>query len=55
MLFIANDAYVRDYGVCVPADCVATESAAVRLGASQQMKRLLRGNTPPSLSIHVTR
>ncbi len=48
VLFTANDAYMRDYELAVPSDCIAAESVAARRGASQQMQRFLRADTRPS-------
>jgi nicotinamidase-related amidase len=48
VLFTANDAYMRDYELIVPSDCIASESAASRRSASQQMKRFLRADIRPS-------
>jgi nicotinamidase-related amidase len=44
VLFTANDAYMRDYELIVPADCVASETAAANRNACQQMKRFLRAD-----------
>jgi nicotinamidase-related amidase len=48
VLFTANDAYMRDYELIVPSDCIASESTASRRSASQQMKRFLRADIRPS-------
>jgi nicotinamidase-related amidase len=44
VLFTANDAYMRDYEVIVPADCIAAESAAAHRSACAQMKRFLHAD-----------
>lgn len=44
VLFTANDAYMRDYEVMVPADCIAAETTAAKQRACQQMKRFLRAD-----------
>ena len=51
VLFTANDAYMRDYEVIVPADCVASETSAGRRIALQQMKRFLRADIRPSKGV----
>jgi nicotinamidase-related amidase len=51
VLFTANDAYVRDYEIAVPRDCVAAESAEARHRACQQMKRFLRADITPSAGV----
>lgn len=48
VLFTANDAYMRDYELIVPSDCIAAETAAARRYASQQMKRFLKADIRPS-------
>ena len=42
VLFTANDAYMRDYELIVPSDCIAAETDAARRNASVQMKRFLK-------------
>lgn len=54
VLFTANDAYMRDYQLIVPADCIASESAAACRDACQQMKRFLKADLRPSPTIRVT-
>lgn len=54
VLFTANDAYMRDFELVVPSDCVASETAAAQRGASQQMKRFLRADIRPSPGIRLT-
>jgi nicotinamidase-related amidase len=44
VLYTANDAYMRDYELVVPADCVASETAAAKRTACGQMKRFLRAD-----------
>jgi nicotinamidase-related amidase len=44
VLFTANDAYMRDYELVVPSDCVASETAAANRNACRQMKRFLRAD-----------
>jgi nicotinamidase-related amidase len=44
VLFTANDAYMRDYELIVPSDCVASETAAANRDACRQMKRFLRAD-----------
>ena len=48
VLFTANDAYMRDYELVVPSDCVAAETASASRNASAQMKRFLRADIRPS-------
>lgn len=51
VLYTANDAYMRDFELLVPSDCIAAETAAARRAASQQMKRFLRADIRPSPGI----
>ena len=48
VLFTANDAYMRDYELIVPADCVASETIVGNRAACRQMKRFLRADIRPS-------
>ena len=51
VLFTANDAYMRDYELIVPRDCIASETAEANRGACQQMKRFLHADIRPSRSL----
>ncbi|MDB6174010.1 MAG: isochorismatase hydrolase [Chthoniobacteraceae bacterium] len=53
VLFTANDAYMRDYEVIVPSDCIASETATARRGAIHQMKRFLKADIRSSPSIQL--
>lgn len=48
VLFTANDAYLRDFRVVVPADCIASETAAGNTAALALMKKLLKADTRPA-------
>jgi nicotinamidase-related amidase len=48
ILFSANDAYMRDYRVVVPSDCVASNTADENCNALQQIARVLKGDTAAS-------
>lgn len=48
VLFTANDAYMRDYQVIAPIDCMASETAGANQNASRQMKRFLHADVRPS-------
>lgn len=54
VLFTANDAYMRDYEMIIPSDCIAAETAAAREHASRQMRRFLRADTRPSHKIRIS-
>lgn len=53
--FTANDAYMRDYNLYVPTDCVAANTAKETDRALDQMKRLLKADIRPSDEIDFTR
>jgi nicotinamidase-related amidase len=48
ILFSANDAYMRDYHLVVPADCVVSNTPADNQFALQQIQRVLKGDITPS-------
>ena len=51
VLFTANDAYMRDYGLYVPSDCVATQSDEENKHALEYIARTLKAVTRPSSEI----
>jgi nicotinamidase-related amidase len=48
VLFTANDAYMRDFEVIVPADCTASETIDAKRRACAEMKRFLHADIRPS-------
>ena len=48
VLFTANDAYMRDFHLVVPADCVANIDPEDNRHALEQMQRVLKADTRPS-------
>jgi nicotinamidase-related amidase len=48
VLFTANDAYMRDLRLVVPADCVASNTEEETAAALRQMARVLKADTAPS-------
>jgi nicotinamidase-related amidase len=54
VLFTANDAYMRDYELVIPRDCIAAESLAAHRYAVHQMKRFLRADVRPSRAVRVS-
>jgi nicotinamidase-related amidase len=48
VLFTANDAYMRDYELLVPADCVASVKAEENRQALEYMQRVLKADIRPS-------
>jgi len=51
VLFTANDAYMRDFELDIPRDCIAAETEEAKAGAIRQMKRFLHADTRPSTRI----
>lgn len=51
VLFTANDAYMRDLRIVVPADGVASNEAGDRDSALALLRRVLKASTPPAAAI----
>jgi len=47
VLFTANEAYMRDYELLIPRDCVASNSQAENEAALAQMAKVLKADTRP--------
>ena len=48
VLFTANDAYMRDFKLFIPEDCVVSETEAENEYALQQMAKVLKAETRPA-------
>jgi nicotinamidase-related amidase len=48
VLFTANDAYVRDFQLRIPRDCVASDDPGARRLALRYFREVLGANTSPS-------
>jgi nicotinamidase-related amidase len=48
VLFTANDAYMRDFHLVVPSDCVASNTEEENRYALEQMRKLLKADIRPS-------
>lgn len=55
VLYTANDAYMRDYEVMVPSDCIASETPVRNRFVLQQMKRQLSADIRSSRRIRLSR
>jgi nicotinamidase-related amidase len=55
VLFTANDAYMRDYDLLVPADCVASVSPDENRRALEYMQRVLKADIRPCREIRFAR
>jgi nicotinamidase-related amidase len=51
VLFTANDAYMRDFRLYVPSDCVAAEDSNANAYALSYMDRVMKADTRPSYEI----
>jgi nicotinamidase-related amidase len=51
VLFTANDAFMRDFHLIVPSDCIASNTREENEAALQQMKTVLRADIRPSTEI----
>jgi nicotinamidase-related amidase len=51
VLFTANDAYMRDFHLVIPSDCVASADADENRHALEHMRRVLKADTRPSTDI----
>jgi nicotinamidase-related amidase len=52
VLFTANDAYMRDYKVVVPADCVASNAQEENDAVLRQMELVLKADIRPSAELN---
>jgi nicotinamidase-related amidase len=55
VLFTAHDAYMRDYRLVVPADCVASETRRQNQQALRVMRTLLKVDVTPSTRLRLAR
>jgi nicotinamidase-related amidase len=55
VLFTANDAYMRDYRLYVPADCVASNTEEINQHALNEMRRVLKADTTSCSQLSVRR
>jgi nicotinamidase-related amidase len=53
VLFTANDAYMRDFRIVVPADCIASEDPQHNHDALMLMQRVLKAEITPSTDLQV--
>jgi nicotinamidase-related amidase len=55
VLFTANDAYMRDFNLLIPSDCVASLDPTENTHALEHMRRVLKADIRPSSGIDVKR
>lgn len=51
VLFTANDAYMRDFNLVIPSDCVASPDEEANKHALELMKRVLKADIRPSTEL----
>lgn len=51
VLFTANDAYMRDFGLVIPRDCVASNTVEENEHAIELMEQVLKADTTPSAEL----
>ncbi len=54
VLFTANDAYMRDFSLVVPCDCVASNTEEQNRNALEVMATVLKADTRPSTDLDLT-
>ena len=54
VFFTANDAYMRDFKIVVPSDCVAAEDNGRTEHALQLMQRVLKADIRPAEELDLT-
>lgn len=54
VLFTANDAYMRDFSLVVPCDCVASNTAELNRNALEVMAKVLKADTRPSAELDLS-
>lgn len=53
VLFTANDAYMRDFNLIIPSDCVASSDEEENKYALELMKRVLKADIRPSTELDI--
>jgi nicotinamidase-related amidase len=51
VLFSANDAYLRDFKLHIPSDCVASNTEAENQYALRLMKKVVKADITPSTEL----
>jgi len=55
VLFSANDAYLREFKLHIPSDCVASETEAENQYALQLMRKVVKADITPSTELDLKR
>jgi len=53
VLFTATDAYMREYALWIPADCVAADTSEHSRAALEHMANILKAETRPSVELEL--
>lgn len=51
VLFTANDAYMRDFEICVPQDCCAALTSDIHKFALEEIRNILKADTRPACEL----
>jgi nicotinamidase-related amidase len=51
VLFTANDAYMRDYKLIVPSDCIASNTQAENEAVIDEIRQVLKADVRPAAQI----
>ena len=51
VLFSAHDAYLRDYALCIPCDCVASNTREENDAALKLMEKVMKADITPSTDL----
>lgn len=55
VLFTAHDAYLREFNLIIPSDCIASNTVNENQRCLEQMKSILKAETTPSSELTTTR
>jgi nicotinamidase-related amidase len=55
VLFSANDAYLRDYKLFIPSDCIASNSKEENDAALRLMQKVVKADVTPSTALDLSR
>lgn len=53
VLFTANDAYMRDFHLVIPSDCIASNNTEENNYALEQMRTIVKADTAPSTELNL--
>lgn len=53
LLFTAHDAYMRDFHLIIPADCIASKTVQENTSALKHMKNVLKADIKPSMDLDI--